>query len=113
MNTDPIVHAEVLIRKPPENSAEPILEKVRNSLTRMGLKVIATGSRSVSVQGTKEQFESIFNCTLVEPEQTVSRVMDFGPLGGKVLRPTEPLKIPAELNDEVESVVIQEPALMF
>ena len=107
MSEEPLVSAEVLLRE----SARA--EQVAGKLDEMNLKVLSVGSRSISVQGAKEQFESHFGCRLVSSEEGTSPAKDFGPLGGAGLRAVEPPRVPAELRDEVESVEIQQPPLLF
>ena len=107
MSDEPLVSAEVILREPSE------AEKVAGKLEEMGLEVLSLGSRSVSVQGAKDRFESLFECQLVLPEEGTSPAKDFGPLGGAGLRAAEPPKIPAELQDKVESVEVQQPPLLF
>jgi hypothetical protein len=55
--------------------------QVAGKLEEMNLEVLSVGSRSISVQGTKERFESVFGCRLVSPEERTSPAKDFGPLG--------------------------------
>jgi hypothetical protein len=107
MSDEPLVSAEVILREPSE------AEKVAGKLEEMGLEVLSLGSRSVSVQGAKDRFESLFECQLVSPEEGTSPAKDFGPLGGAGLRAAEPPKIPAELQAKVESVEVQQPPLLF
>jgi hypothetical protein len=107
MSDEPLVSAEVLLRE----SAGA--EQVAGKLEEMNLEVLSVGSRSISVRGTKERFESVFGGRLVSPEERTSPAKDFGPLGGTGLRPVEPLKVPVELPDEVESVEVQQPPLLF
>lgn len=106
MSDEPLVSAEVLLREP------AAAEKVAGKLEGLDLEVLSVGSRSISVQGSKERFESVFKCRLVPAEET-SPAKDFGPLGGAGLRAAEPCEVPAELRDEVESVEVQQPPLMF
>jgi hypothetical protein len=107
MSDEPLVSAEVLLRE----SAGA--EQVAGKLEEMNLEVLSVGSRSISVQGTKERFESVFGCRLVLPEERTSPAKDFGPLGGAGLRAVEPPRVPVELRDEVESVEVQQPPLLF
>jgi hypothetical protein len=107
MSNEPLVSAEVLLR---ESSTA---EKVAGKLESLDLEVLSVGSRSISVQGSKERFESVFECRLVPAEEVTSQAKDFGPLGGPGLRAAEPFRVPAELRDEVESVEVQQPPLMF
>jgi hypothetical protein len=107
MSGEPLISAEVLLRE----SARP--EQVAGKLDEMDLEVLSVGSRSISVQGAKEQFETHFGCRLDSSKETTSPAKDFGPLGGVDLRAVEPPIVPAELRDEVESVEIQPPPLLF
>jgi hypothetical protein len=103
MSDEPLVSAEVLLREP------AAAEQVAGKLEEMNLKVLSVGSRSVSVQSAKEQFESVFGCRLVPSEEGTSPAKDFGPLGRAGLRAAEPPKVPDELRDDVESVEVQQP----
>ncbi len=107
MSDEPLVSAEVLLRE----SAGA--EKVAGKLEGMDLEVLSVGSRSISVQGAKERFESLFECRLVPLEEGTSPAKDFGSLGGAGLHAAEPPKVPAELRDEVESVEVQQRPLLF
>lgn len=109
MSDEPLISAEVLLREPAGAAAE----KVAGKLEELDLEVLSVGSRSISVQGSKERFESLFGCRLVSPETGTSPAKDFGSLGGVGLRAAEPPKVPAELRDEVESVEIQQPPLLL
>jgi hypothetical protein len=103
MSDEPLVSAEVLLRE----SAGA--EQVAGKLEEMNLKVLSVGTRSISVQSAKGRFESVFGCRLVSFEEGTSPAKDFGPLGGAGLRAAEPPRVPAELQDEVESVEVQQP----
>jgi hypothetical protein len=107
MSDEPLVSAEVHLRE----SAGA--EQVAGKLEELDLKVLSVGSRSISVQGAKERFESVFGCRLVSSEEGTSPAKDFGPLGGVSLRASEPPRVPDELRDEVESVEVQQPPLLF
>lgn len=107
MSDEPLVSAEVLLREP------AAAEKVAGKLEGLDLQVLSVGARSISVQGPKARFESVFECRLVPADEETSPGKDFGPLGGAGLRPAEPCKVPDELQDEVESVEVQQPPLMF
>ena len=103
MSDEPLVSAEVLLRE----SAKA--EEVASKLEALDLKVLSVGNRSISVQGTKDRFESVFGVRLIPSEEETSPAKDFGPLGGEGLRAAEPPRAPAELRDKVESVEVQTP----
>jgi len=107
MSDETLVSAEVLLREPSG------ADKVAGKLEELDIKVLSTGSRSLSVQATKERFESVFECQLVSTEEVPSPGKDFGSLGGAYLRVVEPCKVPAELRDAVESIEVQQPPLLF
>lgn len=107
MSGEPTVSAEVLLRDP------ATAESVAGKLHELDLDVLSVGKRSISVQASKERFEQLFQCRLVPSETGSSPAKDFGPLGRAGLRAAEPPEIPNELRDEVESVEIQQPPLMF
>jgi hypothetical protein len=107
MSDEPLVSAEVLLREP------AAAEKVAGKLEGLDLQVLSVGVGSISVQGPKERFESVFECRLVPAEEETSSAKDFGPLGGAGLRAAEPCKVPEDLQSEVESVEVQQPPLMF
>lgn len=107
MSDEPMVSAEVLVHDPAR------AENVAGRLNELGLAVLSVGNRSVSVQTSKERFERLFRCRLVPSETGTSPAEDFGPLGGESLRAAEPPEVPPELREEVESVEIQPPPLMF
>jgi hypothetical protein len=109
MTDKTLVSAEVLLRE----SSRAAGEKIAQKLTKLGFEVLSVGSRSVSVQGPKQRFESVFGCRLLPSEKVDSPARDFGPLGGSGFRTAEPPKVPSELQDEVESVEIQQPPLLF
>ena len=107
MTDETQVSAEVLLRDPAQ------ADRVAKKLEELDLEVLSVGSRSVSIQGSKQRFESVFECRLIPSEAADSPARDFGPLGGESLRAAEPPKVPSELRDVVESVEIQQPPLMF
>jgi hypothetical protein len=107
MSDEPLVSAEVLLREP------AAAEQVAGKLEGLDLQVVSVGTSSISVQGPKGRFESVFECRLEPVDQGSSPAKDFGPLGGAALRAAEPCKVPEELRDEVESVEVQQPPLMF
>jgi hypothetical protein len=107
MSDESIVSAEVLLREPSK------AEKVASKLEESGLQVLSVGSRSISVQAARDQFESLFECRLVPSEEGMSPAKDFGPLGGAGLLAAEPPRVPAELRNEVESIEVQQPPLLF
>jgi hypothetical protein len=109
MTDETLVSAEVLLRE----SGRAAGEQVAKKLTKLGFEVLSVGSRSISVQGPKQRFESVFGCRLIPSEKVDSPARDFGPLGGSGFRATEPPEVPSELRDEVESVEIQQPPLLF
>ncbi len=109
MADEAVVSAEVLLRASDRDAGEGVAEK----LTKLGLEVLSVGSRSVSIQGSKRRFESVFGCRLIPSERVDSPARDFGPLGGGGFRAIEPPRVPGELRDEVESVEIQQPPLLF
>ncbi|MBA2781799.1 MAG: hypothetical protein M3Q62_04535 [Actinomycetota bacterium] len=109
MTDETLVSAEVLLRE----SDRAAGERVAKMLTELGLEVLSVGSRSVSIRGSKQRFESVFGCRLTPSERVDSPARDFGPLGGGGFRAIEPPKVPSELRDEVESVEIQQPPLLF
>lgn len=106
MSGEPVVSAEVILRERASGG------DVAGRLNEMGLEVLSVGGGSVSVQDTKEHFEFVFECRLVPLEES-SPGEDFGPLGGAGFRAEEEPVIPIELREEVESVEIQPPPLMF
>jgi|SRR5215204_2183612 len=107
MADETLVSAEVHLREPAQ------AERVAEKLEKLDLDVLSVGSRSISVQGSKRRFESVFGCRLIPSEVTDSPARDFGPLGGESFRAAEPPQVPSELRDDVESVEIQQPPLMF
>lgn len=107
MSDEPTVSAEVLVCDP------ATAENVAGKLHELDLDVLSVGKRSISIQASKERFEHLFQCHLVPSETRSSPAKDFGPLGGGSLRAAEPPEIPEELRDEVESVEIQQPPLLF
>jgi hypothetical protein len=109
MTDETLVSAEVLLRE----SSRAAGEKIAQKLTKLGFEVLSVGSRSVSVQGPKHRFESVFGCSLIPSEKVDSPARDFGRLCGAGFRTTEPPEVPSELRDEVESVEIQQPPLLF
>lgn len=106
MSEERVVSAEVILREPDR------AESVAGRMNELGLQVLSADGRSVSVQTSKERFESVFGCRLV-PYEDSSPGEDFGPLGGAGFRAAEEPKVPSELREEVESVEIQPPPLMF
>ena len=92
MTDETLVSAEVLLREPELAAREGVAQK----LEKLGLDVLSVGSRSVSVQASKQRFESVFGCRLIPSEAADSPARDFGPLGGEGLRADEPPKIPGE-----------------
>ena len=113
MNNESIVSAEVLMRESTKTTANAAVEKVASRLQELGLKVLSVGKRSISVEGPKALFESLFKCELVESEEKTFPGSDFGLLSGTSLRATRPLEVPAELQDEVDSIEPQESAILF
>lgn len=111
MSGEPVVSAEVILRERARGERASSGD-VASRLDELGLRVLSVGGRSVSVQGSKELFESVFECRLVPYEQS-SPGEDFGPLGRAGFRAAEEPKVPPELREEVESVEIQPPPLMF
>jgi hypothetical protein len=107
MSEEQLVSAEVILYEPSRAA------NVAGNLEELGLKVLSVGSKSISVQGSKERFESTFECRLVSSEEETSTGKDFGPLGGMGFRPAEPCKVPAKLRNEVESIEVQQPPLLF
>lgn len=107
MSDEPVVSAEVLLRDPAR------AENVAGKLAELDLDVLSVGRSAISVQGSKERFENLFRVRLIPVETGDSPAEDFGPLGGESLRAAEPPKVPDELRDEVESVEIQQPPLLF
>lgn len=111
MSGEQVVSAEVILRERARGERASSGD-VASRLDELGLRVLSVGGRSVSVQGSKELFESVFECRLVPYEQS-SPGEDFGPLGRAGFRAAEEPKVPPELREEVESVEIQPPPLMF
>lgn len=107
MTDETLVSAEVLLRDPTQ------AETVAKKLEELDLKVLSVGNRSVSVQGSKQRFETVFGFRLIPAEAADSPARDFGPLGGESFRAAEPPNVPSELRADVESVEIQQPPLMF
>lgn len=106
MSGEPVVSAEVILHD------RASAGNVAGRLNELGLEVLSVGGRSVSVQGSKERFETVFDCRLVPLEES-SPGEDFGPLGRSGFRAAEEPRVPPELREEVESVEIQPPPLMF
>lgn len=106
MSGEPVVSAEMILRE------RASAEYVAGALSGLGLRVTSVGGGSVSVQSSKERFESVFECRLV-PYEDSSPGEDFGPLGGAGFRAEGEPVVPPELREEVESVEIQPPPLMF
>ncbi len=107
MSDEPLVSAEVLLRE--SAGAENVAAKMEE----LELEVLSIGSRSISVQAGKERFESLFECRLAPATGEASPGRDFGPLGGPGLQADEAPRIPAELRDDVESIEVQPPPLLF
>ena len=111
MSGEPVVSAEVILRERARGERASA-ESVADRLNGLGLQVLSAGGGSVSVQSTKARFESVFECRLVPLEES-SPGEDFGPLGGAGFRAEKEPRVPPELREEVESVEIQPPPLMF
>jgi len=89
MTDETQVSAEVLLRDPAQ------ADRVAKKLEELDLEVLSVGSRSVSIQGSKQRFESVFECRLIPLEAADSPARDFGPLGGRVSAPPNHPRSPA------------------
>src|SRR5437773_8584371 len=76
---------------PPEGAVEEVVGKLR----KLGFKVVAQGSGSISIAGPKELFERFFN---LDSEGNTG---------------SETLKVPDEMKDEVEGIYVQSPPTYF
>lgn len=110
----PKVSAEVLLRRVSGPGAALNLERVPRQLAELGLDILSVGKHSISIQGTPQQFEALFQCKLAPFEPAGGReARDFGPVQGPRFQAAQPPTIPQALQDAVESIEIQEPPLLL
>ncbi len=87
--------------------------EVARKLADHGLDVIAVGRSTVSIQAPPERIETVFDTELDTKDP--GPAPDFGPVGARAAyRAVRPLRVPADLTGEVETVdVVEPPRMMF
>ena len=88
-------------------------DRVVRRLSELGLRIVSAGSRSISIESSRRQFEVAFECRLAPTAQGESGGFDFGAAGHAPLRASCPPRVPDDIRDEVDSIEIQEPPLLF
>jgi hypothetical protein len=77
--------------EPPEG----VVEKIADKLRKLGFKVLALGSGSISISGPKVLFERFFK------------------LASEASPGSETLDVPDEMKDQVEGIYVQSPPTYF
>ena len=107
---------EVLLHDLAPTELAAARQKTARHLSELGLNIVAEGGRSISIDCTEQQCADIFQCVVTEPEAeapSLNPAADFGPVSGVTFTSESSPRIPKRIADEVQSVSIQTPPLMF
>ncbi len=88
-------------------------EFVVRELEGLGFQVVSVGSRSISIEGTRRRFETVFQLTWLPPTPRPPGPTDFGAVVGPTPQPAQPPMVPVKLRDAVDTIEIQEPPVML
>ncbi|WP_298865561.1 hypothetical protein [uncultured Gimesia sp.] len=113
MNQPEKISAEVLLMDLRDNDLEIAREKASNTLSQLGIDIVASGQRSISIECTPNQFESTFKCSVKRSSQSDSPGIDFGPVSSDAFTTDQAPSIPEQLSQEVKSIEIQIPPSLF
>ncbi|MCK4790950.1 MAG: hypothetical protein KAV87_44855 [Desulfobacteraceae bacterium] len=113
MDTDPIITAEVLISDKGEDQLDYQKSRIVERLQELGFKILSVGFRSITIGGTSEVFEAVFESKLTIRDVDKSQLSDFGSIEDTYFLPEEPFSIPDELQSDVDFIATQMPPTLF